>query len=59
MAGENRIGWKDLSWHESSACFKCYQCFTSLLAKNFTIKGERRPLCSKECVIAFNNSTEL
>ncbi|XP_015377424.1 PREDICTED: testin [Diuraphis noxia] len=59
VAGENRIGWQELSWHESPACFKCYQCYTSLLGKKFTVKKEKRPLCSKECVIAFNNSTEL
>ncbi|XP_050530404.1 testin [Daktulosphaira vitifoliae] len=59
FAGENRIGWKDLSWHESPACFKCYQCFTPLLGKKFTVKDENRPLCSKECVINYNNSTEI
>lgn len=59
VAGENRVGWKELSWHESAACFKCYQCYTSLLGKKFTVKDERRPLCSKECVIAYNNSTEI
>lgn len=58
MAGESRIGLKDLSWHQNSACFKCYQCYISLLGKKFTIKDER-PLCSKECVIAYKNSTEI
>lgn len=59
MAGESRIGWSNLNWHESSTCFKCYQCSTSLLGKKFTVKGETRPLCSRECVVSFNNSTEL
>ncbi|XP_050442097.1 testin isoform X2 [Adelges cooleyi] len=59
VAGDSRIGWKDLSWHESPACFKCYQCYTSLLGKKFMVKDEKRPLCSRECVIAYNNSTEI
>lgn len=58
MATETRIGWKELNWHQSPACFKCYQCYTSLLGKSFTVKNDK-PLCSKECVKSFLNSTEI
>ncbi|XP_069684025.1 uncharacterized protein Tes [Periplaneta americana] len=48
-AGDQRVGWKDLSWHVSPNCFRCAQCTKSLLGGKFVVKNEK-PFCSKECV---------
>lgn len=50
-AGDQRVGWKDLSWHVSPNCFRCSQCSKSLLGGKFLVKNEQ-PFCSKECAQA-------
>jgi len=38
-AGDQRVGWKDLSWHLSPDCFCCFQCSKSLLGGKFLVKN--------------------
>lgn len=47
-AGDQRVGWNDLSWHVSPSCFCCSQCLKSLLGGKFLVKNEQ-PFCSKQC----------
>ena len=54
-AGDQRVGWKDLSWHVSPDCFCCFQCSKSLLGGKFLVKNEQ-PFCSKEC---FQDATQI
>ncbi|PSN56759.1 hypothetical protein C0J52_00029 [Blattella germanica] len=46
--GDQRVGWTNLSWHVSPACFRCSRCLKSLLGGKFLVKNEQ-PFCSKEC----------
>lgn len=47
-AGDQRVGWKDLSWHVLPDCFCCVQCSKSLLGGMFVVKNEQ-PFCNKDC----------
>ncbi|KAK0399938.1 hypothetical protein QR680_003284 [Steinernema hermaphroditum] len=43
-----RVSHKDMNWHSDPKCFRCKQCFKSLLHEKFLVKNDET-FCSVQC----------
>ncbi|XP_060817296.1 testin isoform X1 [Bombus pascuorum] len=51
-ADQQGVAVKDLNFHATEACFRCYICNKNLLNGRFAVK-EKKIFCSKECISNF------
>lgn len=46
-----------MNWHNTASCFKCRQCQTSMMNRQFILKNGHI-YCSRECLVENNNSAK-
>lgn len=53
LATERLVSHADWAWHDSPACFKCRQCDTCMIDRQFVWKNEQ-VFCSRDCFVQHN-----